>query len=262
MKLETIKLYLILIALITGFSIGLYLIILLNTSGLTPEASPISTAANYMLDNQCNSCHFNIKQKTITAEDYAANHNDLHIEKEYLNAYLTAIKVSNNLSDRIKKSNNSLIKGEQLAEKHRCFTCHGLYGQGGQANKGALKNYIPGWFGNDFDLLTNTGNHESIRDWIKNGTNNNLINEPFTGWIARYYLNKQEIKMLKLSNINTIDIELLVNYVKAIREYGPMDVETILEYEKDSIKTKLVNKNITTKSLVNNTPKNTHFSIF
>jgi len=213
---------------------GILLIILIFIGyRLLPESSPIAIAGNYIRDKQCNECHTQGKRQVV---ENLTVHNKIEFNREYLLAYFQAVRINHNLQRRLQVSNNTLIRGEQLVDKYHCFACHGLYGQGGQENAGSLKGYIPGWFGEDFDLLTNSGDPSAIRDWIEKGVNETLIHQPIIGKIAEYYMNKQQIKMLKFSGIPKEEINLLVAYVKSIRDYGSMDSDALLAYEKATLK--------------------------
>ena len=91
-------------------------------------------------------------------------------------AYFEAVRLKRTFAMRVKSQNpNRLLQGERLAREYNCFQCHGELGQGGFRNAGALKGYIPGYFGDDFAQLTRGGNAESIRAWISQGIDPALI---------------------------------------------------------------------------------------
>ena len=201
---------------------------------LLPESSIIAQAANYTLNNNCLECHTNTSSKAfLTIKANPSTHPLYTYNKEDLLTYFEAVRINMNYEYRLANNNNTLIKGEQLARRYHCFNCHGIFGQGGVKNPKSLKGYIPGWYGRDFDILTNSGDPAIIREWITTGSSKKMLNEPLIGYIAAHYLQKQEIKMLKLNRASKLEIQQLVNYVISIRAYGDMNRATILQYEKD-----------------------------
>lgn len=147
-------------------------------------------------------------------------------------AYFASIRLRRNFSERVQLAgDNLLIEGERLARTYHCFQCHGQLGQGGLRNAQSLKGYIPGYFGDDFRYLTDQADPESIRNWIANGTNPTLVEQPLTGWIAKFFLSRQEIGMPKFESLQPGEIDLLVRYVAALNAFGPMTADTIHHYE-------------------------------
>lgn len=131
-------------------------------------------------------------------------------------------------------SDNPLIAGERLVRKYNCFQCHGKLGQGGFKNTNSLKGYIPGYFGNDFKMLTNNADPESVREWITHGVDKAIIKKPITGRIAEYFFQTQAVSMPSFNSLESEEIETLVNYVIAIHKFGPMTADTVRLYGKRS----------------------------
>ncbi len=57
-------------------------------------------------------------------------------------------------------------RGQRLAERWGCFTCHGPGGTGGIANHGRPDKTVPGWFG---DVMMYAKNDDDLREWIRDG---------------------------------------------------------------------------------------------
>jgi mono/diheme cytochrome c family protein len=134
---------------------------------------------------------------------------------------------------RVSASNNPPpSRGEQLARKYACFSCHGELGQGGVANPGSLKGYIPGFFGTDFRALTRNGNRQDLREWIENGVSEFFINQGFAGFYPGQFFNeRQVIKMPSYKDLLTeAEISLLVDYLLELLQAGPLTAEALLEY--------------------------------
>jgi mono/diheme cytochrome c family protein len=125
-----------------------------------------------------------------------------------------------------------LSKGEALARKYACFSCHGELGQGGIENPGSLKGYIPGFFGTDFRALTNNGEREDLIQWIRDGVSESFVNQGFAGFYpGRYFTERQAIKMPAYAElIPEREIDTLVDYLIELMDQGPLTAEGILEY--------------------------------
>ena len=135
------------------------------------------------------------------------------------------------MQERSSETNsNALLEGEQLARRYNCFRCHGYLGQGGFKNSGALKGYIPGYFGSDFRHLTNNADPDSVRKWITHGLDKSLIEKPISGPIAKFFLNRQAVNMPSYRSLPISEIEVLVNYVIALNTFGPMTASDVREY--------------------------------
>ncbi len=128
-------------------------------------------------------------------------------------------------------ASNRLLTGEHLARMFYCFQCHGELGQGGFPNAGALKGYIPGYFGEDFRRLTNDASPAAVRAWINDGINPDLLNSPIEGTVAAFFIEHQAIQMPQFNSLTHSEIDLLVNYVLTIHAFGPMDAAAVHTYD-------------------------------
>ena len=81
--------------------------------------------------------------------------------------------------------------------------------------------------------MTNNGDRAAVREWITTGTYQKMLDEPLIGFFAAKFLERQEIKMLKLHSASKEDVQVLVDYVLQIRSYGEMDIEAVSNYEID-----------------------------
>ena len=194
---------------------------------LLPESSPFSRAQQYATDHRCLDCHL---RSPITP---TREHPTFTIHSTDALAYFAAAKLNFNSEKRIANDCNWLAYAEKLVSDHYCFICHGLYGQGGNNNiENSLKGYIPGWFGRDFDILTDHGEPKAIRQWITEGTSDSITGEWLIGPIADYILQKQSVKMIAFNTLPDEDIDVLIKYIQFIRQYGPMDMQDFEHYEK------------------------------
>lgn len=209
---------------------------------LYPESSPVARGAEYAEMKGCVDCHgrpdkpladFNDRQcsnlnKNTKHVDYDVNCSDVM-------AYFEAIRLQRSYLQRsLSNSTNKLIAGEGLVRKYHCFQCHGPLGQGGFKNRNSFKGYIPGYFGNDFKILTYDGDPKSIRQWISHGVDRELTDTFIIGPIAEYFFERQAINMPSYKSLKPKEIELLINYVKTINRYGPMTARDIRLYSADS----------------------------
>jgi len=203
---------------------------------LLPESSYIAQTQLFILDNDCRSCH---TSDNVPADGINVTPDFVHpisdIKMADMEAYFEAIRLNRTFQERVNEYSNSLIQGEQLARKNHCFNCHGILAQGGYINEGSLKGYIPGWFGRDFDILTDDGDPDVITEWIKTGSYQKIIDDPVTGLLAKHYLDKQESQMLKFSYLSDDEIEILVQYVLFIRQYGAMRKADIVDYKNSTM---------------------------
>jgi mono/diheme cytochrome c family protein len=127
----------------------------------------------------------------------------------------------------------SKSEGQMLARKYGCFDCHGPLGLGGVVNPRSFKGYIPGWFGSDFDELTNGGNREIVAEWIRSGTSSFVTAKSFgRGAIARHFGENQVIKMPPFKRRMPIeDLNLIVDYVLLLRSFGDMNLAEVDRYK-------------------------------
>jgi hypothetical protein len=170
-----------------------------------------------------------------------ADRNQLPTHPEYdvgcadVLAYFESIRLRKTFEARVQgNKQNLLIRGEQLARRYHCFNCHGQLGQGGLANTRSFKGYVPGYFGRDFRILTRNANPESVRQWIMYGVDPTILENPLTGRIAKFFFARQAIRMPSFKSLDPGEIDLLVNYVIALNQYGPMTASLIRAYAKDS----------------------------
>jgi mono/diheme cytochrome c family protein len=127
-------------------------------------------------------------------------------ELEDLVAYLRAA------SDQILPDEAVAARGGELALANGCFACHGPLGAGGVSNPGALKGYIPGFWGEDFDDLVR--DDEELRRWIAAGEIPRISGHPIGKWFFR----RQVIKMPAYEKVlPEADIQALATYVRWIR---------------------------------------------
>lgn len=131
---------------------------------------------------------------------------------------------------------NPLIVGERLARRNYCFQCHGELGQGGWPNESSLKGYIPGYYGNDFRQLTNNGDLSSIKEWIRYGIDQNILDRPLEGYIAKYFITNQFVNMPHFNYFSEEDLTALVQYVSLLQLFGPLSAEKARKYERYSTK--------------------------
>jgi len=209
---------------------------------LYPESSPVARGAEYAEMKGCVECHgqpnkpladFNDQQCSNFNKD--SEHVDYDVSCSDVMAYFEAIRLQRNYLQRsLTNSTNKLVIGEGLVRKYHCFQCHGPMGQGGFKNNKSLKGYIPGYFGNDFKILTYNGNSNSIRQWISHGIDQKLTDTFIIGPIAEYFFDRQAINMPSYKSLESMEIELLINYVKAINQYGPMTAKDIRLYSANS----------------------------
>lgn len=125
-----------------------------------------------------------------------------------------------------------LPDGERIARRYACYTCHGELGQGGVANPGALKGYIPGFFGEDFRSLTRNGNRQDIREWILDGHSQYFWNLGIAGVRpGRFFGERQVIQMPAFRDfVSEEELEPLTDHLIELMNLGPLDAEALLAY--------------------------------
>lgn len=118
----------------------------------------------------------------------------------------------------------SQMRGEDLARRFACFTCHGELGQGGVMNPGSLKGYIPGFFGKDFRALTQNGDIEDVVEWIENGASDAFLDQGFPGFYpGRFFTERQVIKMPAYKGLLTSEeTRILAEFVLEVLAEGPL----------------------------------------
>jgi cytochrome c551/c552 len=168
-----------------------------------------------------------VAQRSIPRKIKMPAFNDLISESD-LRALMVFLQVNQLMNMR------STSEGQNLARKYGCFDCHGPLGLGGVVNPRSFKGYIAGWFGADFDELTNSGNREIVAEWINDGTSSSVTGKSFgRGMVARHFGESQAIKMPAFERrIPTEDLNLLVDYVLLLRSFGDMSLSEVQRYRK------------------------------
>ena len=205
---------------------------------LIPESSPVARGAEIARANDCIECHGQPKTQypddsAIACADSPAGttHPKYQGNCRDLLAYFESVRLKRTFNARTNSPDQSrLLQGEILARKYNCFNCHGELGQGGFRNAGALKGYVPGYFGNDFAALTRGGREESVQAWISQGIDPELIAHPVKGQFAEFFISRQEVSMPEFGTVPDAQIRMLTEYVIALHEFGEMDAKSIRIY--------------------------------
>lgn len=209
---------------------------------LSPESAPVARGAEYAQVRGCVDCHGDASNRSADANDTNCSnvntmgwHPDYAVRCEDVMAYFETVRLRRNLGERLQEgANNLLSAGESLARKYHCFQCHGHMGQGGFANAGSFKGYVPGYFGDDFKILTSSADPESVRSWIVNGMDAAIVREPVTGLVAQFFFSRQAVSMPSFKSLPAEEIDILVTYVIALNSFGPMTAEVVRAYEQAS----------------------------
>ena len=209
---------------------------------IAPESAPVARGAKYAHFRGCIECHGNqdnpipdANDKTCEDRNHLPAHPEYDVDCADVFAYFETIRLRKTFATRVQgNAQNLLIAGEQLARRYHCFNCHGQLGQGGLANSRSFKGYVPGYFGRDFRILTRNANPESVQQWIMYGVDPNILENPLTGRIAKFFFARQAIRMPSFKSLKPDEIDTLVNYVIALNQYGPMTASLIRTYAKDS----------------------------
>ncbi len=208
------------------------------TYRMAPESSPVARGAAYAQVRGCVGCHGDAENPLADTNDKeCSNVNNMSWHPEYdvecsdVMAYFEAVRLRRNIDERARIDIDSpLIAGEQLARKYHCFQCHGHLGQGGFQNAKSLKGYVPGYFGSDFKILTRNGDPDSVRQWIMHGVDSAILEKPVVGRIAEFFFKRQVVNMPKFKSLDPEEIEILVNYVIALHQFGPMTAKIVRSY--------------------------------
>lgn len=217
---------------------GLAVLIVLVGVRLLPESSAAARAAERAMLQNCIECHGRADDtaKTdvpLTCPDEVAGVDQPHYDgacNDYL-AWFELVRLKRTFEARLAAGPpNDLLEGERLARQYSCFQCHGELGQGGFQNAGALKGYVPGYFGSDFDALTRGGHPTSIRAWIREGIDPALTEHRITGSLARFFIARQAISMPSFASLPDAEIRRLTNYIIVLHQFGEMDADDAREY--------------------------------
>ncbi len=206
---------------------------------LVPETSPVARGRADAFSGGCIICHG--QPDEVASDDLMPDcseeisepsHPSFEADCHDLLAYFEVIRLKRTFDRRASSSRlNRLLEGERLARQYNCFQCHGELGQGGFANRRALKGYVPGYFGRDFAALTRGGDIASVRSWISHGVDHVLYENPLTGPFAKYFIERQEVGMPKFATLPESEIQILAEYVIALNRIGVMDASAIRAYE-------------------------------
>lgn len=205
---------------------------------LIPESAPFARGAETGNKASCNSCH---GQTEIGYPDDSSldcgnagvkiRHPQYEGACADLLAYFEMVRLKRSFRARAGAPfRNRLLQGEILARQYNCFQCHGELGQGGFRNAGALKGYIPGYFGNDYALLTRGGSPESVMAWISQGIDPTMFEKPIEGTIARFFVERQDVNMPNFGTLSDSKIQILTDYVISLNQFGEMDAAEIRAY--------------------------------
>ena len=203
-----------------------------------PESAPVARGTTLAYMGGCIECHGQPGDAfpddaalECTGEGLEPTHPHYEGACRDLLAYFESVRLKRTFSQRSdSRYQNRLLQGERLAREYNCFQCHGELGQGGFRNAGALKGYIPGYFGDDFARLTRGGNAESIRAWISQGIDPALFDYPIKGPIAEFFIEHQAVSMPKFGTLPDANIRVLTDYVIALHKFGAMDAKSIRAY--------------------------------
>ena len=205
---------------------------------LIPESSPVERGAAAANSHGCIDCHGKAElgfpdDATLSCTNVSINNTHPRYDGRCSDvlAYFEVVRLKRTFRMRAESPNqNRLLQGESLARQYNCFQCHGELGQGGFRNAGALKGYVPGYFGKDFALLTRDGSTESVRTWISQGIDPALLSKPIEGAIAEFFIERQEVSMPVFATLPDSTIRILADYVIALNQFGAMDAKTIRAY--------------------------------
>lgn len=217
-----------LFAVMIVITLGHYLYVWL----IKPEVSLTAKLQQYAQTNKCFRCHQPDGQ--VPTDKAKPSSHDLYYPKQDWQMFFQLLDMDQQAAQQAKHGHynrNRLYQGEMLARKYNCFLCHGKFAQGGVENPGSLKGYIPGWFGTDFEHLTDNNNKTKIREWIMVGMNQDIINMPILGSYAQDIFERQQWNMIKLAYLDVNERELLVDYVSYMHELGELNPQTLAQYQ-------------------------------
>lgn len=195
-----------------------------------PEQSLVAKLQTYSDQQNCFSCH-QANGQPQTGAELPKNNHYLYAKSDWQMYFkLLSLEQDAKYGDY---NSNPLYQAEMLARKYNCFLCHGKFGQGGVANKGGLKSYIPGWFGTDFAHLTNHNDKVKIKQWIQTGMNQDILDLPILGEKAKQIFAQQELSMIALPYLSEHELNLLVDYVAYLHQLGEITAQSLKQYQDD-----------------------------
>ena len=232
------------ICLLVG-AISISVLLLSYGTRLLPESTPVARGAINANVRGCMDCHGQpgrVWPDDATIDCTTTRNGDQH--PDYVGrctdllAYFEVVRLKKSFPHRASAATqNHLLQGEKLAREYNCFQCHGELGQGGFLNAGALKGYIPGYFGKDFALLTADGTRRSVQTWISTGTNTDLFANPLEGLVAKFFLERQAVSMPIFESLPESSVQILTDYVIALHRLGKMDAKAIRAYSHQTTST-------------------------
>ncbi|HSR49250.1 MAG TPA: c-type cytochrome [Acidobacteriota bacterium] len=146
-------------------------------------------------------------------------------------AYLALEQYRHDVKQSLRQGDaHDLPRGELLAHRMACYSCHGVLGQGGTGNLDSLKSYIPGFFGSDFDALT-AGERSQVLEWIRDGASQAFLDQSFLGFHpGRYFRDSQAIGMPAYKDyLSEQDLEELADHVLELRSWGPLNARDFFQ---------------------------------
>ena len=205
---------------------------------LLPESSTVARGSAAANSQGCIDCHGRPEpgfpdDAYLSCASAIIDASDRHYDGlcSDLLAYFEVVRLKRTFSRRASSDDqNRLLQGESLARQYNCFQCHGELGQGGFRNAGALKGYIPGYFGTDFMRLTRGADPDSVRAWIREGVDPTLISHGVDGALAKFFIERQAVAMPIFASLPDESIRVLTDYVLTLNHLGAMDAKAIRAY--------------------------------
>lgn len=200
---------------------------------LLPESSPFSRISRDPPEQACLACHtqpFLLTDVQLRgcrrSDEPRPSHPTYQGDCDDLLAYFEIVTMRDHPPMYAYPSGHLLRDGEYLARQFYCFQCHGELGQGNEPNLGALKGYIPGYYGQDFRDLTDDADASSIARWIHQGVDPDILSRPLEGVLAHYFLQRQSIQMPHFDSLSTAEMRVLVCYLQTLNQWGALDAKT------------------------------------
>lgn len=153
------------------------------------------------------------------------------LSKEEIDNLIVFLTIDNR--GYLEKTDKLFSKGEKLARKAGCFACHGELGQGGINNLGSFKGYIPGFFGKDFEILTDGAKEQEIKEWIRDGVSKKFYNQNILGFKpGKMFTEKQSIQMPAYKEYLTEEeIDTLVQYTLELHKKGQITYKDLDQFK-------------------------------